>query len=233
MRAGHCRECGTNVWLTPQGGCVNGHPAGSITGAYEAEDPIAAPSRPAHDPKRRRRTTLVVAGVIAALLVACSLLGALVVVPLVGQGTALAEEWQVRLAEDYPGWETANFNVRTFSGEGESQTEYSFMMIPPDRDLAVGVVYVSKGEEPAESCDEVFRKDGAYNDSSEPLLDYLERSYVDAGKSITSVTSDSNGRVTVNWIKESRVGIVSSRVGSFDELEYDEASGTWTLVNTE
>ena len=36
-KAGMCAQCGTNVWLTEEGGCVNGHDASQITGVYEAD----------------------------------------------------------------------------------------------------------------------------------------------------------------------------------------------------
>ena len=35
-KAGFCNECKKNVWLTENGGCVNGHPPNMITGVCEA-----------------------------------------------------------------------------------------------------------------------------------------------------------------------------------------------------
>ncbi|PKQ37883.1 MAG: hypothetical protein CVT59_04650 [Actinobacteria bacterium HGW-Actinobacteria-1] len=46
-RAGFCRQCGQNVWLTPEGGGYCGHPASEIVNVYETpipvEPPVAAP----------------------------------------------------------------------------------------------------------------------------------------------------------------------------------------------
>jgi hypothetical protein len=39
--AGWCKECGQNVWLDEQWGCVNGHPWNEITGWYDAESGAA------------------------------------------------------------------------------------------------------------------------------------------------------------------------------------------------
>lgn len=36
-KAGQCAQCGTNVWLTEEGGCPNGHDASQISNVYETE----------------------------------------------------------------------------------------------------------------------------------------------------------------------------------------------------
>jgi len=41
-KAGNCAECGANVWLREDGGCMNGHDASKITGVYEADMPAAS-----------------------------------------------------------------------------------------------------------------------------------------------------------------------------------------------
>jgi hypothetical protein len=38
-KAGMCAQCGSNVWLNAEGGCVNGHDASQITDVYEADAP--------------------------------------------------------------------------------------------------------------------------------------------------------------------------------------------------
>jgi hypothetical protein len=38
-KAGLCAQCGANVWLREDGGCVNGHDASQISGVYEADMP--------------------------------------------------------------------------------------------------------------------------------------------------------------------------------------------------
>jgi hypothetical protein len=35
-KAGHCSECGENVWLNPDGSCENGHAASAVSGVYDA-----------------------------------------------------------------------------------------------------------------------------------------------------------------------------------------------------
>lgn len=42
-RAGFCRQCGQNVWLTPEGAGYCGHPAQEIENVYETPIPTAAP----------------------------------------------------------------------------------------------------------------------------------------------------------------------------------------------
>lgn len=36
-RAGWCAECSAYAWMAEDGGCVKGHPASAISGAYETE----------------------------------------------------------------------------------------------------------------------------------------------------------------------------------------------------
>jgi hypothetical protein len=43
-QAGHCSDCGRNVYLAPDGSCQLGHPASSVSGVYYA--PRADPSPP-------------------------------------------------------------------------------------------------------------------------------------------------------------------------------------------
>jgi len=64
-KAGHCAECNANVWLEPNGSCVNGHPAASVTGVY---DPGATPYvEPAAGPNRIGRAVII--GLVAALAI--------------------------------------------------------------------------------------------------------------------------------------------------------------------
>lgn len=226
-KAGFCEQCQANVWLLEDGGCEHGHPQSAVTNVYEA-GVTAEP--PAPGPKKRRWWILAV--VVGALLLSL-LIGVAAVTamkPLMSQGTAVAAEWQTRIAEDYPGWQIVGFNVQSFSGTGGSETTYSFGLRPPDRDFAVGVVYVSRDGSEATSMDEVFRPAGRFNERADSLLDYIDRHYVTQGRDVASVDSDSSGRVRVEWVKTGRVGPFSSTVGSFDELEYDEASDMWTIA---
>lgn len=43
-RAGFCSACGANVWLTPEGGCSNGHGPEFVSGSYETDPPTPAPA---------------------------------------------------------------------------------------------------------------------------------------------------------------------------------------------
>ena len=38
-KAGYCDQCGANVWLKDDGGCINGHDASHISNVYEADMP--------------------------------------------------------------------------------------------------------------------------------------------------------------------------------------------------
>ena len=38
-KAGYCAQCGANVWLKDDGGCINGHDASQVSNAYEADMP--------------------------------------------------------------------------------------------------------------------------------------------------------------------------------------------------
>lgn len=46
-KAGYCSECGANEWLRPDGSCVNGHPASSVSGVYDAPQEAASAALPA------------------------------------------------------------------------------------------------------------------------------------------------------------------------------------------
>lgn len=60
-RAGYCKECGHNVWLTEEGGCSNGHPSASITTTWDAARLVPASGKaPASTGK--------IVGIIAAVL---------------------------------------------------------------------------------------------------------------------------------------------------------------------
>lgn len=230
-RAGFCSRCQANVWLLEDGTCQNGHPASSVSGVYESEPPQASAPEAANQPARPKSRRFLVVGIGVLVLVAlglCGLVGS-VIRPLIGTGASVASQWQNRLAKDYPGWKAVGFNTRSFSGSGGSETRYSFTLIPPDREFSVAVVYVSKDGRPAASQDEVFRPAGKFNDRSDALLDFIDENYVKQHRSVASVTSTPDGSATVDWVRVRRVGPFSSRVGSFDELTYDEATGQWEV----
>ncbi len=86
-RAGYCSACAQNVYLTADGGCVNGHPASYVTNAYDVADavPAAAPApapasmappvpaygAPVQAPPKKKRTGLIIALVLVGLLLLC------------------------------------------------------------------------------------------------------------------------------------------------------------------
>lgn len=220
VKAGHCTECGRSVWLREDGCCENGHPAAAVSNPYDVPAPrSAAPTL------SRRSRRWIVGGFIAT---ACVLAGLCVVAaflakPLVNQGAATTDEWRSRLASDYPGWRPVSFNV--FSGGGG--TTWTFGLVPPGRKFVVGVQYVSKDGGDALVDDEVLRQGGRWHDRAERLLDYIEVTHIRRHRNITSVTTDYNGWVTVNWLKVTQVGPFSSRIGDYEELVFDEATGTW------
>jgi hypothetical protein len=45
-KAGYCAQCGANVWLREDGGCINGHDASQVSNVYEAQMPTQ-PAQPA------------------------------------------------------------------------------------------------------------------------------------------------------------------------------------------
>ena len=233
-KAGFCEQCQANVWLLEDGGCEHGHPQGAVSNVYEAAAPVELPalepSQPTTGPKKQRWWILAVVVVVVLVLFLIGGAAVAALKPLVSQGTAVAAEWQTRVANDYPGWQIVGFNVRSFSGTGGSETTYSFGLRPPGRDFSVGVVYLSEDGGEAASQDEVFRPTGRLNDRAESLLDYIDQNYVKQGRNVAAVDSDSAGTITVQWAKTTKVGPFSSRVGSFDELEYDEATDTWTVA---
>jgi hypothetical protein len=72
-QAGYCTQCNSNVWLNRDGSCVNGHPASSVSGAYEAAGAHvqAAP---------RRSSAPIVIAVVAVVLGGLLLCGILVAI---------------------------------------------------------------------------------------------------------------------------------------------------------
>lgn len=96
MRAGHCADCGTYVYLRPDGFCVNGHDPSRVSAVYEAPDHLAppaafaapaqpapayrsqppapaysAPQQVAPPAPRKKHTGLIVALVVGTLLLCC------------------------------------------------------------------------------------------------------------------------------------------------------------------
>lgn len=67
-RAGYCGQCEGNVWITPDGTCVNGHSAQHVSGVYEVPGP------PPADPAPKRPRGWVVALIIAAVLLPAMLM---------------------------------------------------------------------------------------------------------------------------------------------------------------
>jgi len=232
-KAGFCAECGSNVWLRADGGCERGHPATSVSGQYEAPGPavpvVDSGSATGSKPKRSTLLVMGVVIVVVAVIALCGL-GASLLRPLANKGSSAAGEWSARLARDYPGWKQVGFNVRSFSGSGGSVTTYDFSLIPPGRDFPVGVTYKSSGGAPPVSQDEVFRFGGTYAERSSSLLDYIDTDYVQKGRDVTSVTSDAKGGATVTWRKVSGFLFFTFTNGSFDELTYDEGTGSWSVA---
>ncbi len=233
-KAGFCRQCGSNVWLTDDGRCLNGHPAADVTGVYEVDEATSQPTvAPLHAATpasaRRRKPAIVITVAVLCVLALCGCVLA-VVVPLARRGTAVADEWKARVAEDYPGWRMVGFYAQAYTDSGESSVEYSVTMIPPGRDFPLTVIYRSeKGGNP--SCqDEIFQSKGWYHERVGSMLDFVQSTYIDAGKSVSSIRSDRHGAVTVNWATKRQVGPVSSGVQSYDELEYDPNTGKWSIA---
>lgn len=232
-KAGYCAQCETNVWLREDGSCERGHPAASVSGHYDAPAPAetVVPSAQATTPKPRRRA-IVVAGAIVAAVIVIALVGvgaAAALRPLANKGSAVASEWNARLAQDYPGWKTVGFNVNSFAGSGGSETTYAFSLIPPGRNFPVSVSYESSGGAQPVSQDEVLRVGARFSDRSASLLDYIDANYVRKGRDIASVTSDPNGDVTVTWRKVSRFLLFTWTTGSFDDLTYNEDTHAWSV----
>lgn len=232
-RAGYCSVCGANVWLRDDGTCENGHSAEHVSQTYEAEaalpePPTAAPTSQ-HKRSNRRVIIAVVAAVLVVLLGVCAI-ASFALRPFIGQGARMASEWNTRLEEDYPGWQKVGFNVRSFSGSTGAQTTYNFGLIPPDRDFAVGVTYVSMDGGAPVCEDEILRPGSEFNDRADSLLDFIDDTYVAEGKNVGAVVSDSDGSATVNWQKVTKIGFFSSTVGSYDELSYDEATDSWSIT---
>jgi hypothetical protein len=84
-RAGYCSACRNYVFLTPAGGCGNGHGPEYVSNPYEVPEagapvqPVYQPPQPAYvyaaappvTPPKKKRTGLVIALVIVALMMLC------------------------------------------------------------------------------------------------------------------------------------------------------------------
>jgi len=153
----------------------------------------------------------------------------LIMRPVVRKASSTVSEWQARLATDYPGWRVVGFNARLLTGDDGRQTEYVFQVVPPGRKFAVAVVYRSNGKGGVESRDQVLRWAKVSPGPANALLDFLETNYVRNGAGALTLTSESKEEATVAWTRGVRYGPLWTSSGSYDELVYDEASGTWNV----
>ena len=53
---------------------------------------------------------------------------------------------------------------------------------------------------------------------------------MDQDKDVAAVTSEPDGSAAVNWVKMTRLGPFYWRVGSYDELVFDESDKTWSVA---
>lgn len=78
-RAGFCDQCGTNVWVNPDGSCANGHTADHVSGIYEADVPapvaVAAPVLRQPPPTKRGGGTTVAIILAVVLVFGCMMCG--------------------------------------------------------------------------------------------------------------------------------------------------------------
>jgi hypothetical protein len=170
-----------------------------------------------------------VVAVVLAIIVLFGLCGTVLYlgVPLLRKSSTVSPEWKARLTKDYPGWKTVGFNVRSSRGTGGSWTAYDVVMVPSERDFAVGVVYLSENGGKPESQDYILRDDAEFYYRADSLLNYINATYIAEGLTVASVISESDGSATVNWQRVIRFGPVWYRNGSSDALEWNEANGTW------
>lgn len=229
--AGYCARCGANVWLLGDGSCQHGHPSSDVSGVYNAPIPTEAADLPS-SPRKSRKTIIMF--VALALVVCLGIIGALLVVarPLASRGIKVAGEWQSRLQDDYPGWKVIGFNSRSFTGDEGTESQANFTLIPPGRDFSVVISYLSADGAEFELQDEVLRPGGRFHAHAGRLLDAIKTKYIDEHKLITSVTSDEDGSVTVDWLRVKRFGPFTSRFGSYDTLDYDEDADEWLIIHT-
>ena len=227
--AGFCSECAAYVWLREDGSCQHGHPPSAVSWSYEVRGPVAqqphvsdATRRPGS--KRRLILAIVLCAVVALCLVTA---GVIVVDPLIGKVMRLSGEWRGRLSTDYPGWKFKRFDVGGSTAD-DSKTAWTFSLVPPGRDFAVGVVYLKGGDGVWASQDDILRPGGPYHDRAESLLDYLERNYAEQGKHVASVTSTVDGGAIVSWNKTGGAGPLTWNSNGSDELTYDETASTWS-----
>lgn len=92
-RAGFCDQCQANVWVNPDGSCVNGHSAEHVSGVYETPEPGAsAPPAQAPAAKSGTKTVIIVVVVVVALFL-CMIAGILaaIAIPVFNAAKANAE----------------------------------------------------------------------------------------------------------------------------------------------
>ena len=89
---------------------------------------------------------------------------------------------------DYPGWSQTTYGGGCTPTRVGSTHYYRIVLVPPERDFPVGVLYLAQGDGPFVVQDEVLRPDGALHERSDILLNYLEENYVDKQLAVTVVT---------------------------------------------
>lgn len=140
---------------------------------------------------------------------------------------AMVKQVEQMFARDYPDWELISTHVEPYDDQGHQIADYVVKAIPPNRAYSLGIVYTCTDQGPPVSQDEVLRPAGTWHVWSDPLYDYLERHYVEQGRTLDTVTSDTGGSVTVEWSQESGRGLTLRRNSAFDGLWFDEITNEW------
>jgi len=142
-----------------------------------------------------------------------------------GLTNEVPDEWQQRIAQDYPGWQAIGFLEAPLDDPDKpGQTDYELTIVPPGERFSIGVSYESYHSNPPRSDDEVLRAGGSMHAQAESLLAYLKANYVEKGKVVDSLSSDNYGTVTLTWRPQ---GSALDAFGGIDQIQWDAAGKKW------
>ncbi len=202
--------------------------------------PGSAPEQRYVSPGHRSRPAIIVAVVVGVVLLctmACCAAGTLLGLATWANSDVTDSDGPTPLdlvETDYPGWSQTTYEWGLYADSNVGSTHYyRIVLVPPERDFPVGVLYLAQGDGSFVVQDEVLRPDGALHERSDTLLDYLEENYVDKQIAVTVVTSDANGYARVGWIDPADAGFTEEEDTwqTKDVLKYDETDEEWYPVD--
>ena len=91
-KAAYCSQCGTNVYVTGEGRCPNGHGPESLSNYYEAAETATAPQTPSAGAATQKSKTPLIIGIVLVIVLLCGLgscCGVTMLLPMIAEDFAV------------------------------------------------------------------------------------------------------------------------------------------------